>query len=151
MSTRRLVPVVLLGVLAVGYILARPALAERFPDLAIAEFPAGMLVVGALIYSAMRRRTPEAPAAPWRRHEQVVRVLPDPAAERLEGVLERWVESGEGAAEAADVLACATAQHVADRERLRAEIARSLSDLGSRRKREALLERYANKSVKTGA
>lgn len=134
-----------------GYVVARPALAAAFPDLTIAEFPAGLLVVGGLLYWAFRRGEPQAPPAPWRRHEQVVRELPDPAAERFEHALDRWVQSGENPDEAADILARATAQHAADRERLRAEIAQSLSEQGSRRKREAILERYANKQSKTGA
>lgn len=146
-----MIPVVALGVLAVGYILARPMLAEAFPDIGIAEFPAGMLVVGLLLYGALRQPKPVAPPKPWRRHEQVVRELPDPTAAHLEEVLEGWIETGRGAEAAADVLARATAQHAGEREALRHQIARSLSDQGSRRKREALIERYLNESVKTGA
>lgn len=143
----RLVPVALLGVLGVAYVLIRPSLAARNPYLAIWEFPLGALVVALLLWMALGRRRPETPPVPWRRHEQVVRALPDPALAPLVSALDRWVETGEDPQSAADVLARARTSDPAERETLRAQLASQLAQKSSRRKRESLIRQQ----METGA
>lgn len=143
----RLVPVVLLGSLSVSYVLTRPALLARDPHLAIAEFPAGALIVGLLVWAALARRRARAAPEPWRRHEQVVRPLPDPALAADVDALERWVETGDAPEEAAGVLARAASRDPREQERLRGELAPTLAITRSRRKRESILKERS----KTGA
>jgi hypothetical protein len=132
--------VIVLGALAVGYVLARPSLGGVVPHLAILEFPVGMAVVAALLALALwpdGKRAP--PPAPWRRHEQVVRRLPDPAAAPLVAAVERYLETGEGAEEAADVLAAGMGHDLSQRAGHRQRILAMLSSKGSRRRRESTL------------
>ncbi|HVM45165.1 MAG TPA: hypothetical protein VM582_04450 [Candidatus Thermoplasmatota archaeon] len=138
----RLVPVFLMGALAIAYVLARPALRPRIQYLDILEFPAGALLIGVLLWAALAGRPRAPPAPPWRRHEQVVRELPDPALRPDVVALERWLETGEDAAAAADVLARAATYEPARQESLRAQLTEQLAVKASRRKREALLKRH---------
>lgn len=143
MQWRRLVPVALMGALGIAYVLARPALAASIPYLAILEFPVGALVLGILLWLALARRTPRPEPQPeWRRHEQVVRALPDPATRAYMEPVEAWLETGERAEEAAVVLAKAATTEPAAQERLRAQLLPQLTLKASRRKRESLLKQY---------
>lgn len=141
MRWRKLLPVGVLGALAVGYLLARPALAASVPHLAIIEFPVALVLVGGLLWAALRRPRAERPqpAPPWRRHRQVVRALPDPVAAPDADALRAWVAHGEAPAAAADVLARAVTTDPHERERLRAQLEPALAGARSRRKREAIL------------
>jgi hypothetical protein len=138
----RLVPVVLLGILGIAYVLGRPALVAAAPWLELVEFPLGAVVVALLVWAALARRRPEAPPVEWRRHEQVVRPLPDPAVRPYVSALERWLETGEDPASAADVLARARTSDLREQERLRTELAKDLSLKASRRKRESQLKKH---------
>lgn len=133
-------PVVALGAFGVGYVLFRPTLAGIIPHLGIVEFPLGAGIVASLLWSALRRSRDELPApAVWRRHEQVVRILPDPAMRANLDVLERWVETGENPAAAAVVLAKATTKDAQDEERARDALIPRLSQETSRKRRESFL------------
>lgn len=143
----RLVPVVLMGSLAVAYVVARPMLLQRVPYLDIFEFPVGALVVGLLLWAALARRRPAPPEAPWRKHAQVVREIPDPALAPDVEALERWVQTGEGAERAADVVARSRAVDEAERERLRGALASEFQVKASRRKRESLLAKQLEQGV----
>ena len=138
----RLVPVALLGVLGVGYVIVRPKVVAAQPWAAFLEFPVAAVVIGVLLWIALRRRKPETPPVPWRKHEQVVRPLPDPALRPYEVALERWMETGEDPASAAAVLARARTPDHREQERLRAELAQEMSVISSRRKRGSLLKSY---------
>ena len=138
----RLVPVAALGIIAIAYVLARPALAARNPYITIWEFPLGALLVTLLLWMALGRRKPEAPPAPWRKHQQVVRPLPDPALAPFVSALDRWVDTGEDPHTAADVLARARTNDARERETLRAQLADQLATKSSRRKRESHLKQY---------
>lgn len=143
----RLVPVALMGSLAIAYVLARPALRGRIEYLDILEFPVGALVVALLLWAALARRRPDAPPVVWRKHEQIVRELPDPALRPDVATLDRWVETGEDPAGAADVLARAHSHDLAEQERLRARLAEELALKASRRKRGSLLKHYLEHGV----
>lgn len=143
----RLVPVALMGILAVAYVLARPALLGRVQYLDILEFPVGALLIGLLLWAALARRRPERPPIPWRKHAQVVRELPDPALRPDVLALERWLESGEEPGAAADVLARAATHDARELDRLRAEIEREITVKASRRKRESMLKKHLEQGV----
>ncbi|HET6405177.1 MAG TPA: hypothetical protein VFH78_11055 [Candidatus Thermoplasmatota archaeon] len=143
----RLIPVFLMGALAIGYVLVRPGLLGRVPYLDILEFPVGTLVVAILLWAALARRRPKAPPVAWRRHAQVVRDLPDPALRPDVAALERWVHSGEDPSAAADVIARARTHDAVERERLRAQLASELTVKASRRKRESLLKKHLEQGV----
>lgn len=136
----RLVPVALMGSLAVAYMLARPGLALRAPHLTILEFPIGALLVGLLLWMALGRRRATPPPV-WRRHAQVVRQLPDPALAPYLGALERWLETGAAPEAAADVLAKARTNDPREQELHRARLLAVLDSKASRRKRESLLKK----------
>lgn len=143
----RLIPVALMGSLAIAYVLARPGLRQRIPYLDILEFPVGALVVAILLWAALARRRPETPVVHWRKHAQIVRELPDPALRPDVAALERWVETGEDPLAAADVLARASTHDLAEQERLRAQLAEDLSLKASRRKRESTLKQHLEQGV----
>lgn len=138
----RLVPVAILGIGGVAYVLARPALVARWQNTDIFEFPLGVIVVALLLWAALGRGRPGSPPPPWRRHRQVVRALPDPAAQPHVAALERWLETGEGPEAAADIVARAQTSDVHRQERLRAELTPKLAIKASRRKRESQLKRH---------
>lgn len=134
----KLVPVFAMGSLVIAYVLARPALAARVPHLTILEFPLGALFVVAILWSALaRRRPPRVPS--WRKHQQVVRIIPDPALAPYLSAIERWLETGEGHDAAAEVLARAVTNDPLERERVRAKLVTHMQIKASRRKRESLL------------
>lgn len=138
----RLIPVVLMGSFAIAYVLARPGLVARVPHLPILEFPVGAAIVALLLWAALASRRPRVAPAPWRKHAQVVRELPDPALSPDLATLERWVERGEDPAAAADVLARAASTDLREQDRVRAELAEELASRSSRRKREDLLIKH---------
>jgi hypothetical protein len=138
----RLVPVALLGILGIGYVFARPALTQAVPNAAILEFPIGAIVVAFLLWAALARGRPDDAPKPWRRHEQVVRALPDPAIRPDALALTRWAETGEDAAGAADVLARARTSDRQERQRLRARLTEDLAIKASRRARESKLRKH---------
>lgn len=142
----RLVPVALMGSLAVAYVAARERIAARVPYLAIIEFPIGALIFGMLLWAALSRRRP-APPVPWRRHQQIVRPLPDPAIALDLGTLERWLQTGQAPEAAADVVARSVTTDAATSDTLRGEIEQEMSSLASRRKRES----YLKKQLRQGA
>lgn len=142
----RLVPVFLMGALAIAYVLMRPALAARVEHLAIFEFPVGALLVGLLIWVALKRARPE-PPEPFRRHEQVVRQLADPAIAPYVGALERWVQTGEAPEAAAEVIAKARSTDATEQERLRAQLVPDMQVKASRRKRESMLKKHLEQGV----
>lgn len=144
MRWSRLIPVFILGALAVDYVLIRPALLAVIPHLAIFEFPVGAVLVALLIWAGLRRRqaAKPAPALPWRRHAQVVRPLPDPATRALAAPVERYLETGEEAERVADLLARASASDPAAQAELRARLAKELPLKSSRRKRESVLKHH---------
>lgn len=129
-------PVGVLGILAVGYVLGRPILLAARPDLAIFEFPVGLVVIALLLWLALRRGARPTPPPEWRKHEQVVRQLDDPAAAPLATTIHDYIETGQGADEAARVLAHAVVREPSQREKARARILTTLSSASSRRKRE---------------
>ena len=148
----RVVPVLVLGVVLVGYVAMRPTLAETVPHLAIAEYPAGLLVTGLLVYVALRRprRERETPAPAWRRHAQVVRALPDAELDRLQAPLRAWVERGDDPRAAAGVIARAQARDASEAQALEADLAERLASARSPRAREKLLNDLAKSTPKTG-
>lgn len=131
------------AILAAGglYPVARPALAESIPRLALWEMPltAALLVVIAILGFRRRRERRPAQEQIWRRHAQRVRVVPDPELARNAEVVERWVDSGAGAALAAQVLARASTPDVALRARSEAAIAAEIARADSRAKRQKLI------------
>lgn len=142
MRWSKLVPVAILGVGGVAYVLLRPAIIARWRNTDIFEFPLGAIVVALLLWAALGRGRPETPPPPWRRHTQVVRTLPDPAARPYVAALERWLETGENPEAAADVVARAQTPDAHRQERLRAELTQELAIKASRRKRESQLKRH---------
>lgn len=136
----RMIPLVLLGSAGIAYVLARPTLASRIPHLDIWEFPVGAILVTILLWAALATRRATESHVPWRRHEQVVRDLADPVLAPDVAALERYVRTGDGAADAARIIARARTSDRDEQGRLRAELARSLSSLSSRRKREHALK-----------
>lgn len=136
----RMIPVILLGSTAIAYVLARPGLAARVPHLAIWEFPVGALLVTILLWAALATRRDLTPLVPWRRHEQIVRALPDPALRADLTTLERWVETGDDPNAVADVVARARTKDRHEQDRVRAELAQILPTLHSRRKRGSALQ-----------
>lgn len=149
MRWSKLIPVFILGAVAIDYVLIRPALLAVVPHLAILEFPVGAALVALLIWLALRRRRAAAPppAAPWRRHEQVVRPLPDPAERDLAAPLARWLETGEEPERAAAQLARLAGHDRAARDALRARLAKELPLKSSRRKRESVLEHHLDQGA----
>lgn len=143
----RLVPVVLMGVLAIAYVLARPTLRSRIPYLDILEFPIGAAIVAILLWAALARRRPASELPVWRKHAQVVRELPDPALRPDMATLERWVDSGEGAEAAADVLARARSPDPVEQQLLKMELVDKLTIKASRRKRETMLRQHLEQGV----
>lgn len=133
---RRLVPLGVLAAMGAAYVAARPALAATVPHLDIVEFPVTLVVAAPLLWLAARpARPPRRLEAPWKRHEQVVRVLDDPETAPLETDLRAWVERG------------------ASPDRARAIFSRVDPTLGemttkasTRRKREALLRAIIQRS-----
>jgi hypothetical protein len=97
---------------AIAYVLARPVIGRAVPHLSIWEYPIGAAFVATLVLLALRTPPAERPHEEpgWRKHRQVVRVLPDPEAQRLAAPLEQWARTGRDAGAAADVLARATGQ-----------------------------------------
>ena len=143
-GARTTIALVALGILAAGYLILRPTL--RVPYLALVEFPVAVVLVAFLLWQAMRRPAPPralpqtfAPVPALRRHEQIVRTLPDPDAARLERTLAEWVETGEGAERVADVLGRAHAPDPARRAAERERILPLLSKADSRRARARLV------------
>ena len=127
MRWSRLVPVAMLGVLSVAYVLQRDALFGRAPLLAILEFPIGVAVLALLLSLALRPAARPVPPPEWRRHEQIVRQLSDPAEAPIASLIERYIATGEGAGEVAAVL---------DPDAVGA-LGTELSTIHSRRKRES--------------
>lgn len=152
MLWRKLTPVLVLGALLVAYVLARPALAENVEHLGIIEYPVGLLLTALLVWLALRRpreeRAPEPPL--WRRHEQVVRPLPDPEVARLEAPLRAWVEKGESPEAAAAVLARARARDPAEADALALTLAAEMSSASNARARRKLLDSLTS-NVNPGA
>lgn len=142
MRWSKLIPVAILGVGGVLYVLLRPALLARWQNTDIYEFPLGAIVVALLMWAALGRRAPEKPPVPWRRHQQVVRALPDPAVRPYAAAIERWLETGEDPAAAAAVVARARTADAKRQEALRAELTSELAIKASRRKRESQLKRH---------
>lgn len=152
MLWRRLLPVGVLGVLLVGYVAARPALAANLPHLAIIEYPVGLLLGGLLVYVGLRRprEEREPPVPEWRRHEQVVRPVPDAEVARHEAPLRAWLERGEDPAAAARVIARAQARDADEADRLHPSLTDTLAGARSPKARRNLLTDLA-KNPKTGA
>src|SRR5687767_2371720 len=105
-----------MGLLAVADVALRPSLAERIPHLILWEFALGLVLLPFLLWIALRPQRRRRPSEPWRRHEQVVRALPDPVVRGALGPLEAWVERGDAPEAAARVLARATASDPDARE-----------------------------------
>ena len=134
------------GAALVAYLVVRPGLAAQNPHLHLYEFPLAVLAVSLLLWGTLRTPKAARPAPPpeWRRHEQVVRPLPDPEQGRLRAPLDAWLADGSRAAEAADVLARAEGDDdPARRDALRERLAREMGEARSARKRAALLRRHA--------
>lgn len=142
MRWSKMIPVAILGVLAVAYLLVGPGLAPLVPHLAILEFPISVLVVGLLLWMALRRRPAERPppAPEHRKHAQVVRAVPDPETARLAASLDAWVEKGEDAPQAAEALARAQTRDPEERQRLVADLRSKLASLTTRKQRAAFLQ-----------
>lgn len=141
-TLRRILAFVALGLVVGLWLVARPSVLALWPMGALVEFPIALVVVALLLWLAARpARARERPEAPWRRHEQVVRPLPDPETAPLERALDAWVDGGKDPDRAADVLARALEM---DDDRRAAARQRLLQDMGAatnRRKREALVRR----------
>ena len=152
MLWRRLVPVGVLGALLVGYVAMRPSLLGSVPHLAILEYPIGLLLGGILVYVGLRRprEEREPPVPVWRRHEQVVRPVPDAEVARHEAPLRAWVERGDDPAAAAAVIARAHARDPDEAKRLQADLTGTLAGATSPKARRNLLTDLAKKP-KTGA
>lgn len=150
---RKLIPVIVLGVASVGYILARGALIGVIPNLNLWEYPVGALVVGTLLWLALRKpRAARPPPEPeWRKHAQVIRALPDAEAMRLEAPLSAWLETGERPEAAADVLATAATYEPRAREETRARLSKELAAARTRRQRETILQKQAKIDPNPGA
>ena len=154
MRWHKLAIVLVTGALLVAYIAVRPALATRWPYLHLAEFPIAVLVLGTVLWAALRvpraERPPPAPA--WRRHEQKVRSLPDPEAARLQSALGAWIAEGGSVEAAADILARAVGNDTTERDALRERFAQEMRQLKpSRKKRAAFLKTRLSNAPKTRA
>lgn len=100
----------MLGALAIGsagYLVIRPRLVAISPGLGWVEYPFLILVVSLAIIVALRAPRAQRATAitEWRKHAQVVRVLPDVELSRLEDALSAWLETGTESERAAQVLA----------------------------------------------
>ncbi|HUR67724.1 MAG TPA: hypothetical protein VM370_00630 [Candidatus Thermoplasmatota archaeon] len=135
-----------MGALAIAYVVMRPSLASRVRHLGILEFPAGAALVAAFLWASLARRKPE-PAPRWRRHEQIVRPLPDPALTPAVAVLERWIETGEASDEAARVVARAATTDEGEQQALAARLAKDMTLTSSRKKRGSFLNKHLNQGV----
>lgn len=149
----KLLGVLLIGALLVGYVAARPALMESVPHLGIAEYPAGLLLAGILVWVALRRpRALREPPAPlWSRHAQVVRNLPDAELDRLQAPVRAWLERGEDPRAAAAVIARSQARDLSAAKAMEEDVAGRLTQATSPRARAKLLNELANNTPKTGA
>lgn len=101
---------VTLGALAVGaicYLLVRGRLVALVPAIRWAEYPFLILIVSLTLVYALRAPREERAASvfEWRRHAQVVRVLPDAELARLEDMLSAWLEHGAEPERVAEALA----------------------------------------------
>lgn len=85
LDAKRLVPLGALAALGVAYAALRPTLMGVVWHLEILEVPAAILVAAPLVWLTVRPEPspPHRPSDEWRRHEQVVRLLPDPEAAPL--------------------------------------------------------------------
>ena len=139
---RRISAFILLGLLVGTWLIARPVVLARWPMAALLEFPIGLAAVGTLCWLAARpARAREKPEAPWTRHEQVVRPLPDPEAVPLAQAVDAWVETGKEPGPAADVLARALDADETRRQEHRASLLQEMGAANGRRKREAVVRR----------
>jgi hypothetical protein len=139
-SLRRLAPLVALAALTSAYVGARPTLLQSVWRLDILEYPLGLLVAAPLLWLAARpprdaRARKPAPAAPWRKHRQVVVPLPDPETAASEALLRAWLQDGREAERVAALLGGRRAGADAD---VRAAT--------TRRRREAVLRRLMSSS-----
>lgn len=137
---RRLVPVWMMGALAIAYVLMRDLIVNTVPYASILEFPVGGIVFGFLLHAALAMGRPPAPPRPWRRHKQIVRPLKDPALKRDMRALEAWLEQGGPPVAAADVIARSRAADEPERQTLAAALSRQMADLSARRFRETFLK-----------
>jgi len=139
----KVVPLAALALIGVAWIAVRPFVAV--PHLLLYEFPIGAALVALLVWIALRKPKRGGPASPaWRKHEQVVRPLPDPEAARLEAALENWARTGDGVQEAATVVAAARGDDAARYLPL-------LSKPTRERQRRALLAKLTERSPEPGA
>lgn len=144
-ARRVIVPMVALALLAATYMLIRSNLA--FTHVALVEYPIALALVAFLAWRALRRPRPRAhayaPAPALRRHEQIVRTLPDPESAALGNALAAWVATGERPEAAADAIARAHAPDAARRDLERARLLPLLQQADSRRSRARLLRTFA--------
>jgi hypothetical protein len=137
---KRFGAIAVLGILAVGDVALRPALSAKVPHLVLWEFALGLAIVPFLLWIALRPQAKRRPPAPWRRHEQIVRSLPDPVVRGAADPLEAWVERGDAPEAAAAVLARATASDPEARDAAYAAHLERAKTATTRRKREQLIE-----------
>jgi hypothetical protein len=129
--------------------LARPRIASRNADLELVEFPVSLLLIGLVVWKVVKP-TPTEPSAttpPWRRHEQVVRALPDPESLRLRSTLATWVLHGSQRAEASDILANAATLDEAARARLQARHADAMAAATTAKRRAEYLREHERTSL----
>ncbi|MEA3199802.1 MAG: hypothetical protein QOE90_1230 [Thermoplasmata archaeon] len=136
MQARRVAPLAALLAVALVYVLLRPILADLVPHLGVVEYPIGAALVAGCVLLALRpRRARAPPAAPWRKHAQVVRPLPDPEAQARAAALDDWARTGAQPDRAQRILAQATGEDVAP----------AMGAATTERKRRALLSSLSKK------
>jgi hypothetical protein len=129
--------------LVVVDLLLKPALAARVPHLNLWEFAVGIVLVPWLLWLTLRpSRRARKPAPRWRRHEQVVRALPDPILRASSAPLESWIERGDAPEAAAAVLARAATNDPAEREAAYARALAAAQGASSRRQREQVIQNF---------
>jgi hypothetical protein len=89
-----------LAVLVVAYLLARPLLAARVDLLVLYEYALGVALLAAYLVrlrARARRGAPRQPfSSPARRHVQQVRALPDPRHAAMQEAVQGFLERAEG-------------------------------------------------------
>lgn len=130
----------------VAYLAVRPTLAAATPYLLLIEFPTALVLLALVAGLLVRRSRADAPApvaaTPWRRHEQVVRALPDPEIKRLRDPLDGWLADGSRLDEASRVVALAASRAGAGDAHdgaLESRVRERMAQARGRRRRESAL------------
>lgn len=134
--SRRATALVLIVVLVGGWLVVRPSVAAAQPFLVFVEFPVALLVLPLVLWWGLRPRRLKK-VEPWRKHEQIVRRVPDPALARESAAVRDWIETGKAPDAAERVFARAT--RIPEKT-----LFKLMSEATSRHAREVLVKRRFN-------